>query len=82
MIKSRRFLAYVTLLTVAVLAFVWSAGPVSHGPWPFPDDDTGGSIVAHGPWPFPDDDTGGGFLAHGPWPFPDDDTGGSFARFA
>lgn len=68
-------LAVTLALVLGVSAYAF--GPVSHGPWPFPDDSAGGNIVAHGPWPFPDDSAGGNIVAHGPWPFPDDSAGGN-----
>jgi len=72
--KSQKLAAVIGLFAVAILAI----GPVSHGPWPFPDDEPsgGGNIVAHGPWPFPDDEPSGGGNFHGPWPFPDDEPSG------
>jgi hypothetical protein len=44
-------------LVVAVSACAF--GPVSHGPWPFPEDGSSGNPVAHGPWPFPEDGSSG-----------------------
>lgn len=71
--KSQKLAAVIALLGLAAYA----AGPVSHGPNPFPDDSAGGNIVAHGPNPFPDDSAGGNIVAHGPNPFPDDSAGGN-----
>ena len=65
------------LIALALGAAIYAFGPVSHGPFPFPDDSAGGNITAHGPFPFPDDSAGGNIVAHGPFPFPDDSAGGN-----
>jgi hypothetical protein len=72
--KSQKLAALIALVLGAA---AYAAGPVSHGPWPFPEDGAGGNIVAHGPWPFPEDGAGGNIIAHGPWPFPEDGAGGN-----
>ena len=85
MIKNRKFLAFATLFSGAILASMWNLGPVVPSPWPFPPDDNGGNIVAGSvvpsPWPFPPDDNGGNIVAASvvpsPWPFPPDDNGGN-----
>lgn len=72
--KSLKMAAGIVALT-GVLALV--LGPLSAGPFPFPDDSAGGNIAA-GPFPFPDDSAGGNLANHaGPFPFPDDSAGGN-----